>query len=127
MRHQVARQSDLDPRVPNFLDTLSQGRITIALARKGETQALVWPAAADAPLAQRLRHQLHVPGQQQLQALQQTLPELIEQAAKQQQLPTLVEGQAVTDVSVSIVFDALLPRLGKLLEQEAMKKGATLH
>lgn len=116
--------------MPNFLDTLSQGRITIALARKGETQALVWPAAADAPLAQRLRHQLHVPGQQQLQALQQTLPELIEQAAKPQQLPTLVEGQAVTDVSVSIVsivFDALLPRLGKLLEQEAMKKGATLH
>mgnify|MGYP003619768137 CR=1 FL=1 len=51
MRHQVARQSDLDPRVPDFLDALSQGRITIALARKGETQALVWPAAADAPLA----------------------------------------------------------------------------
>ena len=78
MRHQVARQSDLDPRVPDFLDALSQGRITIALARKGETQALVWPAAADAPLAQRLRHHLHVPGQQQLQALQQTLPELME-------------------------------------------------
>ena len=136
MRHQVARQSDLDPRVPDFLDALSQGRITIALARKGETQALVWPAAADAPLAQRLRHHLHVPGQQQLQALQQTLPELrelrelmelMEQATKPQQLATLVEGQAVTDVSVSIVFDALLPRLGKLLEQEAMKKGATLH
>ena len=127
MRHQVARQSDLDPRVPDFLDALSQGRITIALARKGETQALVWPAAADAPLAQRLRHHLHVPGQRQLQALRQTLPELIEQAAEPQQLPTLVERQAVTDVSVSIVFDALLPRLGKLLEQEAMKKGATLH
>lgn len=133
MRHQVARQSDLDPRVPDFLDALSQGRITIALARKGETQALVWPAAADAPLAQRLRHHLHVPGQQQLQALQQTLPELMElmelmeQATKPQQLATLVEGQAVTDVSVSIVFDALLPRLGKLLEQEAMKKGAALH
>ena len=116
-----------DPRVPDFLDALSQGRITIALARKGDTQALVWPAAADAPLAQRLRHHLHVPGQRQLQALRQTLPELIEQAAEPQQLPTLVEGQAVTDVSVSIVFDALLPRLGKLLEQEAMKKGATLH
>lgn len=116
-----------DPRVPDFLDALSQGRITIALARKGDTQALVWPAAADAALAQRLRNHLHVPGQQQLQALQQTLPELIEQAAEPQQLPTLVERQAVTDVSVSIVFDALLPRLGKLLEQEAMKKGATLH
>ena len=113
--------------MPDFLDALSQGRITIALARKGETQALVWPAAADAPLAQRLRHHLHVPGQRQLQALRQTLPELIEQAAEPQQLPTLVERQAVTDVSVSIVFDALLPRLGKLLEQEAMKKGATLH
>ena len=108
MRHQVARQSDLDPRVPDFLDALSQGRITIALARKGETQALVWPAAADAALAQRLRNHLHVPGQQQLQALQQTLPELMElmelmeQATKPQQLATLVEGKrSQTSVSPS--------------------------
>ena len=112
MRHQVARQSDLDPRVPDFLDALSQGRITIALARKGETQALVWPAAADAPLAQRLRHHLHVPGQQQLQALQQTLPELMElmelmeQATKPQQLATLVEGKR-SQTSVSPSYSTL--------------------
>ena len=116
-----------DPRVPDFLDALSQGRITIALARKGDTQALVWPAAADAALAQRLRNHLHVPEQQQIQALLQTLPALIEQAAQPQRIPTLVEGQDISDVSVSIVFDALRPSLNRPLEHEAMKKRSTLH
>ena len=116
-----------DPRVPDFLDAVSSGRYSISLARKGDTRAVVLPTAADAPMAQRLRNHLHVPEQQQIQALLQTLPALIEQAAQPQRIPTLVEGQDISDVSVSIVFDALRPSLNRPLEHEAMKKRSTLH
>ena len=116
-----------DPRVPNLLEAFSQGQTSISLARKGDTRAVVLPTAADAPMAQRLRNHLHVPEQQQIQALLQTLPALIEQAAQPQRIPTLVEGQDISDVSVSIVFDALRPSLNRPLEHEAMKKRSTLH
>lgn len=116
-----------DPRVPDLLDAVGRGRYSISLARKGDTRAVVLPTAADAPMAQRLRNHLHVPEQQQIQALLQTLPALIEQAAQPQRIPTLVEGQDISDVSVSIVFDALRPSLNRPLEHEAMKKRSTLH
>jgi hypothetical protein len=38
-----------------------------------------------------------------------------------------MEGLAITDVSVSIVFDAMLPSLGKLLVNKIGANGATLH
>jgi hypothetical protein len=118
-----------DPRVPDLLDAVSLGRYSISLARKGDTQALVLSAAANAPLSKELRKHLDIPmpEPQQLQALLRALPQLMETAAEPEHFPNLEEGLVITDVSVSIVFDAMLPSLGKLLEQEAMKKSSTLH
>ena len=118
-----------DPRVPNLLEAFSQGQTSSSLARKGDTRAVVLSLTADAPFALELRKHLdmYMPDPQRLQALLRAMPQWMETAAEPEQFPNLMEGLAITDVSVSIVFDALLPRLGKLLEQEAMKKGATLH
>lgn len=118
-----------DPRVPNLLDALSQGQISISLARKGDTQAVVLSVTADAPFALELRKHLdrYMPDPQRLQALLRALPQWMETAAAPEQFPNLVEGMAVTDVSVSIVFDAMLPSLGKLLVNKVGANGATLH
>ena len=118
-----------DPRVPDFLNALSQGRITIALARKGDTQAVVLSLTADAPYALELRKHLDMfmPDPQRLQALLRAMPEWMETAAEPEQFPNLIEGLAITDVSVSIVFDAMLPSLGKLLVNKVRANGATLH
>ena len=118
-----------DPRVPDFLNALSQGRITIALARKGDTQAVVLSLTADAPYALELRKHLDMlmPDPQQLQELLRALPQFMETAAEPEQLPNLIEGLAITDVSVSIVFDAMLPNLSQLLAKKLGANGATLH
>ena len=118
-----------DPRVPDFLNALSQGRITIALARKGDTQAVVLSLTADAPFALELRKHLdiYVPDPQRLQALLRAMPQWMETAAEPEQFPNLMEGLAITDVSVSIVFDAMLPNLSQLLAKKLGANGATLH
>ena len=118
-----------DPRVPKLVEAFSQGQTSISLACKGDTQAVVLSLTADAPFALELQKHLdmYMPDPQRLKALLRALPQWMETAAEPEQFPNLMEGLAITDVSVSIVVDALLPRLGKLLEQEAMKKGATLH
>ncbi len=118
-----------DPRVPNLLDALSQGQTSISLARKGDTQAVVLSATADAPLTLELRKHLdmHIPGPQQLQRLLQALPKLMETAAEPENFPELMEGMAVTDVSLSVVFDAMLPNLSQLLAKKLGANGATLH
>jgi hypothetical protein len=118
-----------DPRVPSLLDALRQGQISISLARKGDTQALVLSATANASLALELRKHLdmHMPEPQQLQALLRALPQWMETVAEPEQFPNLVEGLAITDVSVSIVFDAMQPSLGKLLVNEFGANDATLH
>jgi hypothetical protein len=118
-----------DPRVPDLLDAVSLGRYSISLARKGDTQALVLSAAANAPLAAGLRKHLDMPmpDRQQLQRLLQALPKLMETAAEPENFPELIEGVAVTDVSLSVVFDAMLPNLSQLLAKKLGANGATLH
>ena len=118
-----------DPRVPDLLDAVSLGRYSISLARKGDTQALVLSAAANAPLSKELRKHLDIPmpEPQQLQALLRALPQLMETAAEPEQFSNLMEGLAIADVSVSIVFDAMLPNLSQLLAKKLGANGATLH
>ena len=118
-----------DPRVPDLLDAVSLGRYSISLARKGDTQALVLSAEANAPLSKELRKHLDIPmpEPQQLQALLRALPQLMETAAETEHFPNLEQGLVITDVSVSIVFDAMLPSLGKLLVNQVGANGATLH
>ena len=118
-----------DPRVPNLLDALSQGLTSISLARKGDTQAVVLSLTADAPYALELRKHLDMfmPDPQRLQALLRAMPEWMETAAEPEQFPNLMEGLAITDVSVSIVFDAMLPNLSQLLAKKLGANGATLH
>lgn len=112
-----------DPRVPNLLEAFGQGQTSISLARKGDTQAVVLSLTADAPYALELRKHLDVymPDPQRLQALLRAMPQWMETAAEPEQFPNLMEGLAITDVSVSIVFDAMLPNLSQLL---AKKLGA---
>ena len=109
-----------DPRVPDLLDAVSLGRYSISLARKGDTHALVLSAYANAPLAAELRKHLDMPmpDPQQLQGLLQALPKLMETAAEPEHFPNLIEGVKVTDVSLSIVFDAMLPSLSQMLAKK---------
>ncbi len=118
-----------DPRVPNLLEAFSQGQTSISLARKGDTQAVVLSLTADAPFALELRKHLdmYMPDPQRLQALLRAMPEWMETAAEPEQFPNLIEGLDITDVSVSIVFDAMLPNLCKLLAKKLGANGATLH
>ena len=118
-----------DPRVPNLLEAFSQGQTSISLARKGDTQAVVLSLTADAPYALELRKHLdmYMPDPQRLQALLRGLPQWMETAAEPEQFPNLIEGLAITDVSVSIVFDAMLPNLSQLLAKKLGANGATLH
>lgn len=118
-----------DPRVPDLLDAVSLGRYSISLSRKGDTQAAVLSAAANAPLAMELRKHLDMPmpDPQQLQELLRALPQFMETAAEPEQFPNLGEGLVITDVSVSIVFDAVVPSLSKLLVNKVGANGATLH
>ena len=118
-----------DPRVPDLLDAVSLGRYCISLARKGGTQALVLSATANASLAAELRKHLDgpMPDPRQLQALLQALPQLMEAAAEPENFPNLEEGLVITDVSVSIVFDAMVPNLSKLWAKKVGAHGATLH
>lgn len=118
-----------DPRVPDLLHAVSIGRYSISLARKGDTQALVFSAAANAPLAQELRKHLDMPtpDPKQLQALLRALPQFMETAAEPEHFPNLMEGVKVTDVSVSIVFDAMVHRRSILLGNKVRAHGATLH
>ena len=118
-----------DPRMPDLLDAVSLGRYSISLARKGGTHALVLSAAADAPLAAKLQKHLNMPmpDQQQLQELLRALPQLMETAAEPENFPELIEGVAVTDVSLSIVFDAMVPSLSQLMAKKLGANGATLH
>ena len=118
-----------DPRVPNLVEALSQGQTSISLARKGDTQAVVLSLTADAPYALELRKHLDMfmPDPQRLQALLRAMPEWMETAAEPEQFPNLIEGLAITDVSVSIVFDAMLPNLSQLLAKKLGANGATLH
>ena len=118
-----------DPRVPNLLEAFSQGQTSISLACKGYTQALVLSLTADAPYALELRKHLdmYMPDPQRLQALLRAMPQWMETAAEPEQFPNLIEGLAITDVSVSIVFDAMLPNLSQLLAKKLGANGATLH
>ena len=118
-----------DPRVPNLLEAFSQGQTSISLARKGDTQAVVLSLTADAPFALELRKHLdmYMPDPQRLQALLRAMPQWMETAAEPEQFPNLMEGLAITDVSVSIVFDAMLPNLSQLLAKKLGANGATLH
>ena len=118
-----------DPRVPDLLDAVSLGRYSISLARKGDTQALVLSAEANAPLSKELRKHLDIPmpEPQQLHALLRAMPEWMETAAEPEHFPNLMEGAAVTDVSLSIVCDAMLPSLSQLLAKKLGANGATLH
>lgn len=118
-----------DPRMPDLLEAVSHGRYSISLARKGDTQALVLSADADAPLAAELRKHLDItgPDAQQLQALLRGLPQLMESAAEPEHFSDLMAGVAVTDVSVSIVFDAMVPNLSNLWTKKLRANGATLH
>ena len=118
-----------DPRVPDLLDAVSLGRYSISLARKGDTQALVLSAAANAPLAAELQKHLDMPtpDTQQLQALLRALPTMMETAAEPENFPNLEPSLTITDVSLSIVFDAMLPNLSQLLAKKLGADGATLH
>jgi hypothetical protein len=118
-----------DPRVPDLLDAVSLGRYSISLARKGGTHALVLSAAADAPLAAKLQKHLNMPmpDPQQLQRLLQALPKLMETAAEPEHFPNLGEGLVITDVSLSVVFDAMLPSLSQLMAKKLGANGATVH
>ena len=55
------------------------------------------------------------------------MPEWMETAAEPEHFPNLMEGAAVTDVSLSIVCDAMLPSLSQLLAKKLGANGATLH
>lgn len=117
-----------DPRVPDFLDAVSSGRYSISLARKGDTQAVVLSADADAPLAIELRkHLMPMPDPQQLQSLLRALPHFMETVATPEEFPNLQEGLAITDVSVSIVFYAMVHSRSVLLGNKIQANGATLH
>ena len=118
-----------DPRVPNLVEAFSQGQISISLERKGDTQSVVLSLTADAPYALELGKHLdmYMPDPQRLQALLRGLPQWMETAAEPEQFPNLMEGLAITDVSVSIVFDAMLPNLSQLLAKKLGANGATLH
>ena len=117
-----------DPRVPDFLDAVSSGRYSISLARKGDTQAVVLSADADAPLAIELRkHLMPMPDPQQLQSLLRALPQFMETVATPEEFPNLQEGLAITDVSVSIVFYAMVHSRSILLGNKVRANGATLH
>ncbi len=117
-----------DPRVPDFLDAVSSGRYSISLARKGDTQAVVLSSDADAPLAIELRkHLMPMPDAQQLQSLLRALPQFMETVATPEEFPNLQEGLAITDVSLSIVFDAMVPSRGNLQGNKVRANGATLH
>lgn len=87
------------------------------------------PGTPDAPLALKLRKHLNMstPEPQQLQTLLRGLPRLMETAAEPENFPELIEGVAVTDVSLSVVFDAMLPNLSQLLAKKLGANGATLH
>ena len=117
-----------DPRVPNLVEALSQGQTSISLARKGDTQAVVLSLTADAPYALELRKHLDMlmPDPQQLQELLRALPQFMETAAEPEQLPNLIEGLAITDVSVSIVFYAMVHSRSILLGNKVRAHGATL-
>ena len=117
------------PGVPNLLEAFGQGQTSISLARKGDTQAVVLSLTADAPYALELRKHLdmYMPDPQRLQALLRAMPQWMETAAEPEQFPNLIEGLAITDVSVSIVFDAMLPNLSQLLAKKLGANGATLH
>lgn len=118
-----------DPRLPDFLQAVSKGCYSISLARKGDTQALVLSGTPDALLALKLRKHLNMsmPEPQQLNALLRGLPQLMETAAEPEDFPNLMEGVKVTDVSLSIVFDAMLPNLTQLLAKKLGANWATLH
>ena len=118
-----------DPRVPNLVEALSQGQTSISLARKGDTQAVVLSVTEDAPFALELRKHLNMsmPEPQQLHALLRAMPEWMETAAEPEHFPNLMEGAAVTDISLSIVCDAMLPSLSQLLAKKLGANGATLH
>ena len=118
-----------DPRVSNLLEAFSLGQTSISLARKGDTQAVVLSLTADAPFALELRKHLNMsmPEPQQLHALLRAMPEWMETAAEPEHFPNLMEGAAVTDVSLSIVCDAMLPSLSQLLAIKLGANGATLH
>ena len=118
-----------DPRVSNLLEAFSLGQTSISLARKGDTQAVVLSLTADAPFALELRKHLNMsmPEPQQLHALLRAMPEWMETAAEPEHFPNLMEGAAVTDVSLSIVCDAMLPSLSQLLAKKLGANGATLH
>lgn len=118
-----------DPRLHDFLQAVSQGGYSISLSRKGDSQALVLSGTPDAPLALKLRKHLNMsmPEPQQLSALLRGLPQLMETAAEPEDFPNLMEGVKVTDVSLSIVFDAMLPNLSQLLAKKLGANGATLH
>ena len=118
-----------DPRVPNLLEAFSQGQTSISLARKGDTRAVVLSLTADAPFALELRKHLdmYMPDSQRLQALLRAMPQWMETAAEPEQFPNLGEGLVINDVSVSIVFDAMLPNLSQLLAKKLGANGATLH
>ena len=116
-----------DPRVPDFLDAVSSGRYSISLARKGDTQAVVLSSDADAPLAIELRkHLMPMPDAQQLQSLLRALPQFMETVATPEEFPNLQEGLAITDVSVSIVFYAMVHSRSILLGNKVRAHGATL-
>ena len=117
-----------DPRVPNLVEALSQGQTSISLARKGDTQAVVLSLTADAPYALELRKHLDMfmPDPQRLQALLRAMPEWMETAAEPEQFPNLMEGLAITDVSVSIVFYAMVHSRSILLGNKVRAHGATL-
>ena len=118
-----------DPRVPDLLHAVSRGRYSISLARKGDTQALVLSAAANAPLAAELQKHLNMPtpDTQQLQTLLRALPTMMETAAEPDNFPNLEESLTITDVSLSIVFDAMVPSRGNLQGNKVRANGATLH
>ena len=70
---------------------------------------------------------MSMPEPQQLHALLRAMPEWMETAAEPEHFPNLMEGAAVTDVSLSIVCDAMLPSLSQLLAKKLGANGATLH
>ena len=112
----------------NTQDAVSSGRYSISLARKGDTQAVVLSSDADAPLAIELRkHLMPMPDAQQLQSLLRALPQFMETVATPEEFPNLQEGLAITDVSLSIVFDAMVPSRGNLQGNKVRANGAILH
>lgn len=117
-----------DPRVPDFLDAVSSGLYSISLARKGDTQAVVLSADADVPLAIELRkHLMPMPDPKQLQSLLRALPQFMQTVATPVAFPNLQEGLAITDVSVSIVFYAMVDSRSNLQGNKVRANGATLH